>query len=85
MVIVANKDDLSDRQKVKEGEGMELAKNYGSPFVQTSAKTRKNVELAFQTLVREIIKYGAVIVSPQDNYIFFSFIFSPFFSLSPFS
>lgn len=34
----------------------EAAKNYGIPFVETSAKTRMGVDDAFYTLVREIRK-----------------------------
>lgn len=34
----------------------EVAKQYGIPFVETSAKTRMGVDDAFYTLVREIRK-----------------------------
>lgn len=34
----------------------ELAKSYGIPFIETSAKTRMGVDDAFYTLVREIRK-----------------------------
>ena len=37
-------------------EAREAAKNYGIPFVETSAKTRMGVDDAFYTLVREIRK-----------------------------
>lgn len=35
---------------------MQVAKQYGIPFVETSAKTRMGVDDAFYTLVREIRK-----------------------------
>ena len=35
-------------------EAKEVAKNYGIPFIETSAKTRMGVDDAFYTLVREI-------------------------------
>ena len=35
-------------------EGRDLAKNFGVPFMETSAKTRVNVEESFHELVREI-------------------------------
>lgn len=34
----------------------EVARNYGIPFIETSAKTRMGVDDAFYTLVREIRK-----------------------------
>nr|CAH7749969.1 unnamed protein product [Callosobruchus chinensis]CAI5865993.1 unnamed protein product [Callosobruchus analis] len=47
MVLVGNKCDLS---------AWAVAKQYGIPFVETSAKTRMGVDDAFYTLVREIRK-----------------------------
>ncbi|CAL1278529.1 unnamed protein product [Larinioides sclopetarius] len=47
MVLVGNKCDLPMT---------ELAKSYGIPFIETSAKTRMGVDDAFYTLVREIRK-----------------------------
>ncbi len=35
-------------------EGRDLAKTFGVPFMETSAKTRVNVEESFHELVREI-------------------------------
>ena len=34
-----------------------ISRNYGVPFVETSAKTRMGVDDAFYTLVREIRKH----------------------------
>ena len=55
MVLVGNKCDLPCRAVDMRGAG-EVAKNYGIPFVETSAKTRMGVDDAFYTLVREIRK-----------------------------
>lgn len=55
MVLVGNKCDLPCRMVDMRGAG-EVAKNYGIPFVETSAKTRMGVDDAFYTLVREIRK-----------------------------
>jgi Fe2+ transport system protein B len=41
-------------------EGRELAKHFGCPFIETSAKQRLNVDEAFSNLVREIRKYNKV-------------------------
>jgi GTPase KRas protein len=55
MVLVGNKCDLPTRA-VDMRAANEVAKNYGIPFVETSAKTRMGVDDAFYTLVREIRK-----------------------------
>ena len=55
MVLVGNKCDLPTRN-VDMGQAKEVSKNYGIPFVETSAKTRMGVDDAFYTLVREIRK-----------------------------
>ncbi|XP_076341667.1 GTPase NRas isoform X3 [Tachypleus tridentatus] len=55
MVLVGNKCDLPTRA-VDMKQAAEVAKNYGIPFIETSAKTRMGVDDAFYTLVREIRK-----------------------------
>ncbi|XP_019874918.1 ras-like protein 1 [Aethina tumida] len=54
MVLVGNKCDLT--ALVDMNQAKEIAKQYGIPFVETSAKTRMGVDDAFYTLVREIRK-----------------------------
>ena len=53
VLVVGNKCDLATRA-VDMNEAKEVAKNYGIPFIETSAKTRMGVDDAFYTLVREI-------------------------------
>lgn len=53
--MVGNKCDLPMRMVYMHG-AAELAKSYGIPFIETSAKTRMGVDDAFYTLVREIRK-----------------------------
>jgi small GTP-binding protein len=55
MVIVGNKCDLPIRN-VDMAQAKDVAKSYGIPLIETSAKTRMGVDDAFYTLVREIIK-----------------------------
>ena len=43
-----------NERQVTTGEGQDLAKSYGCPFFESSAKTRINVEESFYQLVREI-------------------------------
>ncbi|KAJ3431983.1 ras-like protein rasd [Anaeramoeba flamelloides] len=60
MMIVGNKNDLENERQVSQGEGTDLAKSFNCPFIETSAKTRTNVEESFFGLVREIrkVKFG---------------------------
>jgi len=54
MILVGNKCDLADRREVTTMEGTELAKSWGAAFLETSARTRKNVDEVFFNLVRQI-------------------------------
>jgi len=56
IALVGNKSDLESERQVSAAEGKELAKSFGCPCLETSAKTRVNVEEAFYDLVREIRK-----------------------------
>ncbi|KYQ99923.1 Ras GTPase [Tieghemostelium lacteum] len=58
IVIIGNKADLDKERKVTAMEGKELARSFGAPFLETSAKSRVNVEESFFTLVREIKKWN---------------------------
>ncbi|GLD60199.1 GTPase HRas isoform X1 [Lates japonicus] len=50
MVLVGNKCDLPART-VDTRQAQELARSYGIPYIETSAKTRQGVEDAFYTLL----------------------------------
>eukprot|EP01098_Paradermamoeba_levis_P017309 TRINITY_DN98_c0_g2_i1.p1 TRINITY_DN98_c0_g2~~TRINITY_DN98_c0_g2_i1.p1 ORF type:complete len:211 (-),score=87.30 TRINITY_DN98_c0_g2_i1:797-1360(-) len=56
MVLVANKKDLEDSRVVSKTEGIELAKSFGCPFMEVSAKHNDGVEQVFYDCVREIRK-----------------------------
>ncbi|KAJ5079804.1 ras-like protein rasd [Anaeramoeba ignava] len=56
IVIVGNKSDLENERQVSSGEARDLAKTFGCPYFETSAKSRINIEESFFGLVREIRK-----------------------------
>eukprot|EP01089_Gocevia_fonbrunei_P001797 TRINITY_DN116_c0_g1_i1.p1 TRINITY_DN116_c0_g1~~TRINITY_DN116_c0_g1_i1.p1 ORF type:complete len:198 (+),score=47.56 TRINITY_DN116_c0_g1_i1:140-733(+) len=57
LVLVGNKCDLEGDREVTFDEGQELAKNFGCPFYEASAKNHINVDEAFRDLVREVRKF----------------------------
>lgn len=59
MILVANKVDLESAREVSTEEGQRKADEMGIPYLETSAKTKLNVEKGFYDLMREIVKYKA--------------------------
>jgi len=66
MVLLGNKVDLKDERCVSTDEAAQVAKDWGVPFFETSAKERINIEESIFELVRNIprtgIEYKLVIV-----------------------
>ncbi|KAK7745147.1 RAS1 protein [Diatrype stigma] len=58
MVMVGNKCDLENEREVPKSEGEALAKTFGCKFIETSAKSRINVDKAFYDVVREIRRFN---------------------------
>ncbi|KAI7557306.1 Ras-like, partial [Hortaea werneckii] len=58
IIVVGNKCDLESEREVSTEEGKELARSFGCKFIETSAKSRINVDNAFYDIVREIRKYN---------------------------
>ncbi|XP_051819481.1 GTPase NRas-like [Antechinus flavipes] len=58
VVLVANKVDVTNRL-VDPTRGKEMAKSFGVPYVETSAKTGQGVEQAFYELIGEIRRIRA--------------------------
>ncbi|KAI9496913.1 ras-like protein 3, partial [Zychaea mexicana] len=54
VVLVGNKCDLESERQVSSQEGRDLARTFGCPFSETSAKQRVRVEDTFHDAVREI-------------------------------
>uniref|UniRef100_A0A8C5R2A8 small monomeric GTPase n=1 Tax=Leptobrachium leishanense TaxID=445787 RepID=A0A8C5R2A8_9ANUR len=47
IMLLGNKSDVTGSRVIRKEDGESLAKEYGVPFMETSAKTGMNVELAF--------------------------------------
>ncbi|KAL4635546.1 ras-related protein ralB-A [Arapaima gigas] len=54
LLLVGNKSDLEDRRQVTADEGRAKAEAWGVQYVETSAKTRANVDKVFFDLMREV-------------------------------
>ncbi|KAI9367879.1 ras-like protein [Aspergillus egyptiacus] len=67
IIVVGNKCDLEKERVVTEQEGEALAQQFGCRFIETSAKSRINVENAFYDLVREIRRYNKEMSSPSGG------------------
>ncbi|XP_066560874.1 ras-related protein Rab-37 isoform X1 [Amia ocellicauda] len=59
IMLLGNKSDMVGERVIKREEGEKLAREYGVPFMETSAKTGVNVELAFLAVAKEL-KHRAV-------------------------
>ena len=55
-LICGNKIDLEKQRQVQTCEGQQLADSLGVSFIEMSAKTGKNINNAFFTLIRQIIQ-----------------------------
>lgn len=53
-ILVGNKADLTNSRKVQQATANNRAEQWKVPYVETSAKTRENVDLVFYDLMREI-------------------------------
>ncbi|KAG6799947.1 ras-related protein Ral-a isoform X1 [Apis laboriosa] len=53
-LLVGNKSDLQEKRKVGLNEAQARAEQWGVPYVETSAKTKENVDKVFFDLMREI-------------------------------
>ncbi|GAB5581282.1 ras-related protein Rab-37 isoform X2 [Prionailurus iriomotensis] len=59
IMLLGNKADVSSERVIRSEDGETLAREYGVPFMETSAKTGMNVELAFLAIAKEL-KYRAL-------------------------
>eukprot|EP01126_Amoeba_proteus_P052631 TRINITY_DN6372_c0_g3_i2.p1 TRINITY_DN6372_c0_g3~~TRINITY_DN6372_c0_g3_i2.p1 ORF type:complete len:184 (+),score=29.82 TRINITY_DN6372_c0_g3_i2:79-630(+) len=56
MVVAGNKCDLESEREVSKQEGQDLAKDWHTPFYETSAKDSVNIQDIFYEIVREVQK-----------------------------
>ena len=59
LLLVGNKCDLEEKRQVTYEEGEEFAKKNNIMFLETSAKTRHNIDATFQEIARQLIKDAA--------------------------
>lgn len=67
MIIVGNKCDLEAERQVSRREGEMMAERFNCRFIETSAKSRINVENAFYDIVREIRRYNRQMAGYTDG------------------
>ncbi|XP_074312028.1 ras-related protein RABC2a-like [Silene latifolia] len=60
-MLVGNKVDKDSERAVSREQGLGLAQQLGSLFIECSAKTRENVELCFQELVIKIMEVPSLL------------------------
>ncbi|KAG2221244.1 hypothetical protein INT45_012365 [Circinella minor] len=53
-ILVGNKVDLAHLRKVSSSEAQQLGQEWGCPYLETSAKTRQNVDEVYTMLMRSI-------------------------------
>ncbi|EDO47990.1 predicted protein [Nematostella vectensis] len=69
IMLLANKADLTKQRVVSRDQGEKLAKDHNVAFMETSAKTGLNVDLAFMAIARDIKhrEANSTTADPQFN------------------
>jgi len=62
MILIGNKCDLESERVIAMCEGVEVAKTWNCKFMETSAKSRINIEECFIDLVRQIRQFKGTVV-----------------------
>ncbi len=55
VLLVGNKIDLTEERRISPQEGESISKDFNYPFIETSAKTGKNVNEAFLKVINNIV------------------------------
>lgn len=61
-LLVGNKGDLTDKRKVSLNEAQSRAQEWGVPYVETSAKTRDNVDKVSNNVIKCFINRLTTII-----------------------
>jgi len=56
LLLVGNKNDLTNDRQVTRAQGQELAAKLSAPFIETSAKDACNVDVMFLNLAKKLVK-----------------------------
>jgi len=71
LLLVGNKNDLTEQRQVTRQQGQELGKKFGAPFIETSAKDASNVDVMFLNLAKKLAKnkklHGSTDTNSGDN------------------
>ena len=54
IILIGNKNDLDDKRQVSKDQGEEKARSFGCAFLETSAYSGDNIDIAFNLMVKEI-------------------------------
>lgn len=65
-ILVGNKIDLADKRKVSPEDAEQKAQNWSIKYIETSAKTKLNVDKAFCELMRAVRPLKPSITTGQD-------------------
>lgn len=65
-ILVGNKSDMEDARKVSTKEAEQKAQTWGCPYIETSAKNRRNVEEIFDKLMR-LIRDKKASAAPKEG------------------
>ena len=56
IIIIGNKNDLEDKRQVLKEQGEEKAKSFECAFLETSALSGDNIDIAFETMVGQVFE-----------------------------
>ncbi|KAG5450779.1 Ras- protein Ral-a [Clonorchis sinensis] len=67
VVLVGNKVDLVDERAVPAESAIQLAQKWQIPYLETSARTRHNLEEAYMILIRELVRLKLAQRQPTEQ------------------
>jgi len=67
IILIGNKHDLENNRKVTKEEGERRAREWGMEYVETSAKTGKNVDEVFLNIVKKVRDRKATAASSKTK------------------